>query len=209
MPHVPRFSSTPASAPFPVARSGDYPSIQDNSYPHPRSKNADPLAPSFDVLRSDPSSSSLQHITSSATFSNRGGASYGHNPQAGVSNGSAPVFRVAASPPNAALEGSFNGSRQSRSPVEHFRTADARNTHDTSATSNYPSIISFPVSSSANGPVIARDQSSDDASNISDDGDISGSTSGKKHVCPTCFKRFNRPSSLRIHVNTHTGETRK
>ncbi|KAF9264427.1 hypothetical protein L218DRAFT_862976, partial [Marasmius fiardii PR-910] len=29
----------------------------------------------------------------------------------------------------------------------------------------------------------------------------------KKHVCPTCSKRFSRPSSLKIHVNTHTGET--
>ncbi|KAJ7500055.1 hypothetical protein FB451DRAFT_1359014 [Mycena latifolia] len=28
-----------------------------------------------------------------------------------------------------------------------------------------------------------------------------------KHVCPRCRKRFNRPSSLRIHVNTHTGAT--
>ncbi|KAF7981767.1 hypothetical protein HWV62_31835 [Athelia sp. TMB] len=28
---------------------------------------------------------------------------------------------------------------------------------------------------------------------------------GKKHQCPQCPKRFNRPSSLRIHVNTHTG----
>ncbi|CAA7268720.1 unnamed protein product [Cyclocybe aegerita] len=36
-----------------------------------------------------------------------------------------------------------------------------------------------------------------------------GVPSGKKHVCPTCFKRFNRPSSLRIHVNTHTGATRQ
>ncbi|KAJ7736123.1 hypothetical protein B0H16DRAFT_1239265, partial [Mycena metata] len=26
-----------------------------------------------------------------------------------------------------------------------------------------------------------------------------------KHPCPTCGKQFNRPSSLRIHVNTHTG----
>ncbi|KAJ7500051.1 hypothetical protein FB451DRAFT_1016828 [Mycena latifolia] len=30
----------------------------------------------------------------------------------------------------------------------------------------------------------------------------------KKHICPTCAKRFNRPSSLRTHVNTHTGVTR-
>ncbi|PBK61692.1 hypothetical protein ARMSODRAFT_1089524 [Armillaria solidipes] len=29
----------------------------------------------------------------------------------------------------------------------------------------------------------------------------------KKHVCRTCHKRFNRPSSLRIHINTHTGAT--
>ncbi|KAK0209465.1 hypothetical protein IW262DRAFT_1250093, partial [Armillaria fumosa] len=28
-----------------------------------------------------------------------------------------------------------------------------------------------------------------------------------KHVCQTCHKSFNRPSSLRIHVNTHTGAT--
>lgn len=34
-------------------------------------------------------------------------------------------------------------------------------------------------------------------------------TNGKKHICPTCLKRFNRPSSLRIHVNTHTGATRE
>ncbi|KIK54980.1 hypothetical protein GYMLUDRAFT_48183 [Collybiopsis luxurians FD-317 M1] len=29
----------------------------------------------------------------------------------------------------------------------------------------------------------------------------------KKHVCTECYKRFNRPSSLRIHENTHTGLT--
>ncbi|KAJ7218545.1 hypothetical protein GGX14DRAFT_302848, partial [Mycena pura] len=29
----------------------------------------------------------------------------------------------------------------------------------------------------------------------------------KKHLCPRCGKHFNRPSSLRIHVNTHTGAT--
>ncbi|KAE9404143.1 hypothetical protein BT96DRAFT_877998 [Gymnopus androsaceus JB14] len=29
----------------------------------------------------------------------------------------------------------------------------------------------------------------------------------KKHVCQKCSRRFNRPSSLRIHLNTHTGAT--
>ncbi|OCH93292.1 hypothetical protein OBBRIDRAFT_703254, partial [Obba rivulosa] len=28
----------------------------------------------------------------------------------------------------------------------------------------------------------------------------------KKHACPWCSKRFDRPSSLAIHINTHTGE---
>ncbi|KAF9067742.1 hypothetical protein BDP27DRAFT_1225398 [Rhodocollybia butyracea] len=28
----------------------------------------------------------------------------------------------------------------------------------------------------------------------------------KRHVCALCCKRFNRPSSLRIHSNTHTGD---
>lgn len=36
-----------------------------------------------------------------------------------------------------------------------------------------------------------------------------GTGQGKKHICPSCLKRFNRPSSLRIHVNTHTGATRE
>ncbi|KAJ6556119.1 hypothetical protein B0H19DRAFT_947509 [Mycena capillaripes] len=40
-----------------------------------------------------------------------------------------------------------------------------------------------------------------------DGDDRAGAYVGKKHVCPTCGKRFNRPSSLRIHRNTHTGAT--
>ncbi|KAJ7603870.1 hypothetical protein DFH06DRAFT_1021825 [Mycena polygramma] len=40
-----------------------------------------------------------------------------------------------------------------------------------------------------------------------DAGEGEGEWDGKKHVCPNCAKRFNRPSSLRIHVNTHTGAT--
>ncbi|KAK0440045.1 uncharacterized protein EV420DRAFT_1650640 [Desarmillaria tabescens] len=31
----------------------------------------------------------------------------------------------------------------------------------------------------------------------------------KKHICTVCNKRFLRPSSLNVHINTHTGATRK
>jgi hypothetical protein len=35
------------------------------------------------------------------------------------------------------------------------------------------------------------------------------SSRGKKYECLHCSKRFNRPSSMRIHVNTHTGARRE
>ena len=31
----------------------------------------------------------------------------------------------------------------------------------------------------------------------------------KRHACPYCPRRFNRPSSLAIHLNTHTGAKRE
>ncbi|KIP06095.1 hypothetical protein PHLGIDRAFT_36118 [Phlebiopsis gigantea 11061_1 CR5-6] len=36
----------------------------------------------------------------------------------------------------------------------------------------------------------------------------SNSDEERKHACPECGKAFNRPSSLAIHVNTHTGAKR-
>ncbi|CAG8467383.1 11386_t:CDS:1, partial [Funneliformis caledonium] len=33
-----------------------------------------------------------------------------------------------------------------------------------------------------------------------------GSSSGNRYQCPYCSKRFSRPSSLRIHTYSHTGE---
>ncbi|TDL26165.1 hypothetical protein BD410DRAFT_716077 [Rickenella mellea] len=36
--------------------------------------------------------------------------------------------------------------------------------------------------------------------------DTRKSTPVAKYECPYCAKRFNRPSSLKIHINTHTGE---
>ncbi|KAF5372091.1 hypothetical protein D9758_004954 [Tetrapyrgos nigripes] len=126
---------------------------------------------SFNVLRSDPSSSSLQHITSSSSLS---------KPRTAVdkvSNGSAPAFRVNPS--------SLPGPNYHES-VSFYSSPETRTSSDAIA----PKIDSFPS------------QRSDD---LSDNGDGDGEE--RKHICSTCHKRFNRPSSLRIHMNTHTGAT--
>jgi len=68
-----------------------------------------------------------------------------------------------------------------------------------------PAVISFTISRPTSESSKPNQSPSEDAS----DDDNPGETAGKKHICPTCLKRFNRPSSLRIHVNTHTGATRK
>ncbi|KAF7318561.1 hypothetical protein HMN09_00366400 [Mycena chlorophos] len=53
----------------------------------------------------------------------------------------------------------------------------------------------------------ASDGQDVDMEDDDEDGDDDGNPSTRKHACPQCAKRFNRPSSLRIHVNTHTGAT--
>jgi len=44
-----------------------------------------------------------------------------------------------------------------------------------------------------------------------DDGEGGEDECGEKrrHECPKCGKKFNRPSSLKIHLNTHTGAKRE
>ncbi|GLB33169.1 putative C2H2-type zinc finger protein [Lyophyllum shimeji] len=174
----------------------------------PRAQSDSPIF-SFNVLRSDPSSSSLQHIASSATFPNRGGSSAGYSSQCEVSNGSAPVFRVSVPNGNREPRGVGNTlpHRSQSGPTNAARKFGSAGPHTLSSPGpGYSAIISFPVSGPMTNSQARRPHSPDDPETISD-GDLSGSNTGKKHVCPTCSKRFNRPSSLRIHVNTHTGAT--
>ncbi|KAJ7596295.1 hypothetical protein C8J56DRAFT_1020955 [Mycena floridula] len=120
-----------------------------------------------------------------------------------MSNGSATLFQVTFP----ATAPQHRGSLSLSGPVR-FGSGDAKYPRD------YPPPLhpsmkafqsghsSFPSSSNRMGSY-----SSDDLSDEGDDSLHPGSDSSKRHVCPTCNKRFNRPSSLRIHVNTHTGAT--
>ncbi|KAF8148851.1 hypothetical protein B0H34DRAFT_785562 [Crassisporium funariophilum] len=166
--------------------------------PGPRRRSASHVY-SFDVLRSDPTSASLQHLTSSATFPNRAANPQQLGPNTVVGSGSSPAFRVSVAP--TMRNGRPIQYTMITPPSESGIPAGQSYRGHTAAD---PAIISFPISRNASGSSKA-DQLPNDA-NLSDDESPAEST-GKKHVCPTCMKRFNRPSSLRIHVNTHTGAT--
>ncbi|KAF9026857.1 hypothetical protein BDZ89DRAFT_831860 [Hymenopellis radicata] len=56
-------------------------------------------------------------------------------------------------------------------------------------------------------PISAVDNDAKPSSDGSEGSDGEDDIGSKKHLCTTCNKRFNRPSSLRIHINTHTGAT--
>ena len=136
-------------------------------------------------------SSSLQHLTSSGSppnqqhhpsSSQQQQQQHHHTPTSSTSS----EFRVSV-PPTAAAIHSPQGQRSVPQPDPAV-----------------PAMISFPVSRPTASKSSNKQSPSDEASD-----EEPGETAGKKHICPTCLKRFNRPSSLRIHVNTHTGATRK
>ncbi|KAJ6486723.1 hypothetical protein C8R45DRAFT_869313, partial [Mycena sanguinolenta] len=79
------------------------------------------------------------------------------------------------------------------------RTAPPRNVRARSGYEHLASSSSYGSTTLAGSPAY----SSSSSSHSSDGEDFT--LGAKKHVCPTCSKRFNRPSSLRIHVNMHTG----
>jgi hypothetical protein len=57
------------------------------------------------------------------------------------------------------------------------------------------------------------DEDDDESESLGDDTDDGQARAQKlnlrQHVCRKCGKRFNRPSSLKIHLNTHSGAQRE
>ncbi|KAG9219686.1 hypothetical protein CCMSSC00406_0005992 [Pleurotus cornucopiae] len=151
-------------------------------------------APSYSILHHDPHSGKLENIASNSTYG-RGNRSPTSPTRNGMVNGSDPIFRV---PPlhkvgpqaERPQQGSGSGSPSNMD-------VDPRHM-----------IISFPTAPTS--PAASRYTSIDRSENRDsgvDDSSTHGGETGKKHLCPVCGSRFNRPSSLRIHINTHTGET--
>ena len=152
---------------------------------------------SFDILKSDPSSPSLQHIASSATYGNRALYHNGQNIRSISSDGSTPTFRIA-------VTASSDTTQDSTIPDSRGYTTSDNRVDKQPGSQSGSGCLSFPVFGSA---PVRRNQCGEVSD--SDDEDLSASNSGKRHICSICLKRFNRPSSLKIHVNTHTGVTRK
>lgn len=169
---------------------------------------------SFDVLRSDPGTMSLEHIASSKTLQqpntsaspSRSLSSKHGSSRSGVANGSAPAFRVALSPSSDGARGEVGGTTGKMSSWTGRERCP---------------IMTMGSGIGGDGDGRAYFQVSDPSLDLGAVGGFGGGGGnmlgdlfcadgrGKKHQCPQCPKRFNRPSSLRIHVNTHTGARRE
>ncbi|KAG7095333.1 hypothetical protein E1B28_006096 [Marasmius oreades] len=105
------------------------------------------------------------------------------NRTSGLSGATRPIDIANGSAPAFRVNPPLSKSRQVDRPSNHSHPGVRHNCSPVSAS---PSDLPY--------------QSSTE--DMSDDGG-----DDKKHICTTCHKRFNRPSSLRIHMNTHTGAT--
>ena len=174
-----------------------------------------PPSYSFNVLRADPITASLEHVASSTTLRHRGATTNSPTSQAGVTNGSAPAFRVSMAPLDQrssqrhkiAVQPVMRSTRNPSSP-----TAAREPDLPLHMRSPHSSMLSFSVSdppSSASTIMTHDGRRSYLRSSEAISPSLSGEGRGKKHQCPHCGKRFNRPSSMKIHVNTHTGAKRE
>ena len=177
-----------------------------------RQKQSSTETHSFDVLRSEPGTVSLEHIASSKTLQNRSSNAPKTISPAGVANGSAPAFRVAlptlTSPSSEHTEKTIV---REATPDRHFAPSAVKSqplAYSPVDPLESPSVVSFSMSDGSNASKLAVDDSGSYFQEGAGGGIFRVDGRGKKHQCPQCPKRFNRPSSLRIHVNTHTGARR-
>ncbi|KAG2134875.1 uncharacterized protein EDB93DRAFT_834794 [Suillus bovinus] len=208
-------ASTIRSLPSPPPSSTSSDSAPNRPLSHHHSDNLPTY--SFNVLRADPLASSLQHIASSTKLRTRATNSSQGKSGSGIANGSTPVFRVSMAP--FVLPRQSQQRQKHRSPAPLYSSQIQRD--NASFTLPTPiqhvqesrpqpssSVLSFSVSDPPNSAstVMTNDgrrpylKSSDHLTTM-----LHGEGRGKKHQCPHCGKRFNRPSSMKIHVNTHTG----
>lgn len=182
------------------------------------SATRNPPSYSFNVLRADPVTASLEHVASSTTLRPR--AASASSPSHPGMHGAAPVFRVAMSPPEPRpsrhrpprpvreILPDTRDRHHARDGLSPSIPREADLAHLRSPTS---AILSFPVSDhpvSTSSALITTDGRRVHLRSEIPGAALQGEGRGKKHQCPHCGKRFNRPSSMKIHVNTHTGAKR-
>lgn len=189
--------------------------------PHPTFSDAPrPLPYAYTILRSSPTTASLTHLASVPSGRPHNDVAFRVD-----SVGSAAGPSSLRAYPRPSTSGS--SSRATLDPQDQFSSPYIRFSHPRALPPISP--IDVPPSSSrrakpTSGRAIAYEHGEmimdttpdprDGSLDPDDDGEGGmngqlGTGQGKKHICPSCLKRFNRPSSLRIHVNTHTGATRE
>ncbi|KAI0959043.1 hypothetical protein AcW1_003990 [Taiwanofungus camphoratus] len=172
--------------------------------PHAPAPHAQVAAPcSFNVLRPHPLTASLENVASSDSAAvaprapSAGALAYAHAPSGDAFMASItkarPTFRVQLAAPPSPPRSTESGPSAAFGRME----ADERERLETlPPTFSANAYLSAPATSENSQSMQRAAQTHSGAGQGSDE---------KRHRCPHCNKRFNRPSSLNIHVNTHTG----
>jgi hypothetical protein len=177
----------PSGGPYPVRIGGNQESMTPVASAVP--------SYSFGVFKSTADGSSLDHIASTTTL-RRGRSTAGR--QSFTTDNAAPNI-TAPSASKHQIKQRSGGLDQQDDP-----SPDATNA------ATFASYSSFMLSDLPPSPNRLHQRTimiGDQESGTKDDPSKPGEK-GKVHECPHCCKRFNRPSSLQIHANTHTGARR-
>ena len=198
---------------FHVSPSGHLVNTRDQCFPtspRPHASNtgyipgatSDAPTYSFGVFKSNPDGSSLDHIASTTTLRRGRPNTLQQGLPAEGANGFTPGFTVTVAQPTAPKFSSRQ--RHDGRIIQSDAPADGANNVPPFPSGAYSSfLLSDSPGTSNEGTMVAseQDQESNEQRKIGE--------KGKVHECPHCSKRFNRPSSLQIHANTHTGARRE